>query len=229
MGKKSSGPKETAEQKELARIGKERMDYYTQNYLPLERKFASEVRHGLPLAQRQARGMANADTQQAFSAAQQPVEAGLTNRGAGPGSGAFIGATGGLAADRGKSRGQLMGDVMQATRDQHYQNVSNLTASGQGQQAAALQGLSGVANIANRQAVIDAQASQAARAAMGQAVGTGVGLAAGMYKKAPPKVGSVEYFNEVVSKQPGFTEPIGGPGLNFSPEGHYPPTNAQLY
>lgn len=225
MGAKSPEVKETPEQKELARIGKERLEFYTKNYMPLEREFISEVRGALPSMQRQARGIVNADNMQAFAPAQQQVEQALTTRGAKPGSGAFIGGTGGLASDRGSSRGQMMADVMQATRDQQQKNFSALTAQGQGQESIGLNALSGVANIANRQAMIDAEASRAARAAVGQAVGTGLGLAAGMYKKPAPERGSVDYFNEVTSKSPGLTTPIGG-GNYGSPEGFYPPTTA---
>jgi len=179
--------KETAEEKALARISKERWDSYKQRYIPIENAMMKKTLDRLNKPDELIGGMANASTQMQYSALEPQVTKGLTLRGAKAGSGAFTGAVTGLVRDRTKSSagGQISGQMYSTAMD--INNLQNFVKMGQGQADASLQGYASAADFAQRQAILDAQASAAARAAVGQAIGTGVGMAYGNYSNPAPQ------------------------------------------
>lgn len=182
MSKKGGDkPKETAEEKALAEIGLERYQDYKTRFVPVENMAIDKVLTDLNKPADVGAGWANTSTQMAFSKLEPQMTRGLTLRGAEAGSGAFTGAVTGLVRDRTKASSLSQVNAGIFKRAQDINNLESLINIGQGQANSSLSGLTDVANAANRQAIIDAQAAAAARAAVGQTVGTVAGVAYGNY------------------------------------------------
>lgn len=181
MAKGGKDVRETADEKESARIAGLQQERYTDKFLPLERDLIADVRDTRPERQ-QALGTAAIENTRAFAAAKPKVEGALTNAGAGPGSGRFNLAVTGMGDDEGLARGSSLVGANNAVDDQYYAGMQSLAELGRGQQADAVQGLSEVANMSRRQAVSDATLSAQNRAAWADAAGGLAGVAAANYK-----------------------------------------------
>lgn len=167
---------ETPEEVALAKIAMERWKDYKNKFVPVENMAISNVMKEHDNPSEFGTGVANLATQEQFSNLEQQAAKGLTNRGAGPGSGEFMGAITGLNRDRIASSALGQTNAMGLARTQNQQNMQALINMGQGQASGALSGLADSANFAQQQAIMDARASAAARAAIGSAIGTGAGM-----------------------------------------------------
>lgn len=216
MSKKGDKPKETAEEKALAQIGLERWQDYQQRFVPVENAAIGRVMDDINNPDMQGEGLANVSTQQAFSDLENQTTRGLTLRGARAGSGAFAGGLAGVNMDRVASSGLGQAGAYGMQRGINISNLQNLVGIGQGQATGALQGLTDVADAASRQAIMDARASAASRAALGQLVGTGAGYYFGStYGNTPTSNGtSPSGYNTT-------TSPTGD--MSFDPVLYNPP------
>jgi len=167
---------ETPEEIELAKIAMERWNDYKTRFIPVENIAIKDVMDNVNQPSEFGPSMANLSSQMEFSRMEPGVTRGLTLAGAGPGSGRFSGGLMNLGLDRTASSGLGQVNAMGLQRTQNIQNMGSLISMGQGQSAEALSGMGDIAAQAQRQAILDAQASAAARAAIGQAVGTGAGM-----------------------------------------------------
>jgi len=177
--------RETADEKERARIAGLQEERYTDKFLPLERDLIADIKDSRPERQ-QALGTAAMENTRAFSAAKPKVEGSLTNAGVGLGSGRFNLAVTGLGEDEGVARGLSMVSAKDAVEDQRTAGLQSMAELGRGQQADAIQGLGEVANMSRRQAASDATISVQNRAAWGEAAGGLAAVAAGQFKEKAP-------------------------------------------
>lgn len=175
MSKKGDKPKATAEEKALAQIGLERWQDYQKRFVPVENAAIGRVMDDINNPDMQGEGLANVSTQQAFSDLERQTTTGLTLRGARAGSGAFLGGLTGVNMDRAAASGLSQVGAYGMQRGINIANLQNLIGIGQGQATGAMQGLTDVADAASRQAIMDARASAASRAALGQVIGLGAG------------------------------------------------------
>ncbi|MGI0011620.1 MAG: hypothetical protein ACREAE_09500, partial [Nitrosopumilaceae archaeon] len=86
---KNRGPKETAEEKELAKIGFEHWTDYKRRFIPVENEAIERIQSEINDPSMRGEGMANVSTQMAFAPVEQQVARGLTLREMRPGSGGF--------------------------------------------------------------------------------------------------------------------------------------------
>lgn len=181
MSKRGGGPEETEEEKELARIGFERWEDYKQRFIPVENLAIKDVMDDINSPTMEGEGMANVDTQSAFSELEEQTASGLARRGARTGSGAFAGSLTDVNLDRMASSSGGQSAAYGLQRRNNISNLQNLVNLGQGKASAGLAGLSTVADAASRQAIMDARASAASRAALGQVAGAAAGIGFGIY------------------------------------------------
>lgn len=179
----SNEVKETAAQKESARIGLAQQARWEDKFKPLENELIADVKDTGP-ERRMALGDAASATTRQFGLQKPKVEAALTNSGAAPGSGRFNTAVTGMGIDEGTARGSNQAGANQAINDNYYAGLNSLAQLGRGEQADAVQGLSHVAEMSGRQAESDAQVSAGNRAGWQSAAGTVAGLGAYGLSKA---------------------------------------------
>lgn len=195
---------ESDEERSLAEIAVERFVRYRDKYVPVENIAIDKTTDYLEDPGDFGAGQANLATQTQYSALEPKLTTGLTLRGAKAGSGAFTGGVTGLVRDRTRSSamGQVGTDIYE--RAQGIHNIGQLIRLGQGQATEGLQGMTASADAASRQAIMDAQASAAARSAMRQFIGTGVGMASASYFNSPN-----EELPDRVSQSSGGINPTG--------------------
>lgn len=169
--------------KEVARINQRAMQRYMERYYPEEVKFVSEVAGSLPRAQREAQDTAAAATEQAFAREQPALTAALTARGVDPSSGRGQMALTGMGVDKAVAAGQGVSAARTAATGQHFDNIKGLVGQGKGQEQAYMQRAGQVADQATNQAILDARASYASRAALQELAGTALGYGAGALKE----------------------------------------------
>lgn len=178
-GKKQKPQGETEGQKETAKIGAEKWNYYQQHLVPFENQFIDRA-HVKGHEMDRAEGMANVDTQSAFG--NQPDVTGGAQRG---GSLAMRMASGALRKAR--AVGSSMVRAGSNTEDRKVQGLQSIIAAGTGQKIEAQQGvLKNAANNFNtslNEARVNAQDDFAQSSAMMQAAG----MAAGAYTNMPEK------------------------------------------
>jgi hypothetical protein len=186
MGHKDNSIPETPEEIALAQVASERWQDYQKRFVPVENKAINYVENTNlgPMAA----GMANLGTQEAFSQGEQQVTGNMESRGMRAGSPGFGMNLAGYNINRAESTGLGGANAYGLATTQKLGNLQNLVAMGQGQAGASLSGQSDVAGLASRQATIDAQASIAARGAMGEGIGTFAGMSYGNYTNNKPSV-----------------------------------------
>lgn len=188
---KPDKPKETEAEREYAKMAFDSINYYRENYLPVQKQMIGDFQQGFPAMQGRQAGIANAAVEQSFARERPALDQGIAQSGASLGSGRGIGAIQGYHQDKAQSKSMNMIDAKTATRGSYLNNLASLIAQGKGQQSSAMQAMGGVADRAGRQAALDARASLAARNALGSAVGMGVGAASGYaldrYSQPPPQ------------------------------------------
>ena len=170
---------ETEEEKALAEIAAERWNDYKQRFIPIENRAIDDIMQDVNTPDMFGAGMANLATQQQFAGVEQGTVAGLFKRRAG---GNALGA-GIINANRDRiassASGQANAMGLNTTRNIH--NLQSMVNVGLGQAGSALSGMGDAASAAQRQAILDARASAASRAAVGQVAGTAAGLGYGYY------------------------------------------------
>lgn len=166
--------KTTPEEKELAKIAGERWEDYKKRFIPVENLAIQDVMKDVETPSQFAPSMANLATQSEFSRLEPQVAQGLMARGGNLQEGLI-----GLNADRVASSGLGQAQAYGLDRGRTIGNLQTLVGIGTGQAGGAIQGLSSAADMAQRQAIMDARAAAAARAAMGQVIGIGAGIAGG--------------------------------------------------
>lgn len=195
---------ETPEARALAEIASQRYEQYKSRFIPIENIAINKTTGDLINPPQIAQNVANIGTQTQFSNAQPGVTANLATRGARPGSGAFGLNMAGFNTDRAVSTGLGQANASGLQRTQALQNMQNMVNIGQGQAGATLTGYGSLADAAARQSFIDAQAAAAARGAIGQTVGAGLGA----------------YYG-TANRTPGLTPPASSGGYSGPPPGAY--------
>lgn len=183
MSKKGGAPEETEEERELARISSERWEDYKKRFIPVENLAIKDVMKDIESPTMEGEGLANISTQNIFSDLEEQTASGLASRGARIGSGAFAGNITDVNADRTASSAGGQAAAYGLQRRANVSNLQNLVNLGQGKASSGLSGLATVADAASRQAIIDARASAASRAALGQLAGTAAGVGFGLYNQ----------------------------------------------
>lgn len=179
MSKKPAKAKMTPMEKELARVNYESMQRYQKMYMPMEAGFVRDVMNSERPSTQAASNEAAGSSQFAFERNQPAQEMSLATTGSEMGGGRSIFGRAGANEDLATSRAQNVTGARGAAKDAYYRNLGTLVAQGKGQEVEALQAGTQAAGLANKQAIIDAQASQGARMARNQLIGTAVGFGAG--------------------------------------------------
>ena len=146
--------KETAEQRELAKIAVERWQRYKQTYLPAEQIYFDKVDYlGSERAQQKVAGAAGANVETAFGRAIQGDVNRLTTMGTGvdPASGKFQDSMADHTEAHGRARAMNVNESQQALQDSHIRGLQNIVAMGNNQSTQAIQGMG---NIAQRSAAV---------------------------------------------------------------------------
>lgn len=185
MGGGGNKIKETPLERELASIGVERYERYAQRYIPAEDYLINDITGNYDNRVQQAQGMSGANYEQSFAPG---VSATASNAGA-RNAGSLDSGSGKLGlvqygTDKGFARGLGSVDTRLNSELGQANNIQSLVNIGQGKSNQALQGLSEAASVSGRQAILDAQAKQAARNAIGNTIGTVAGLGYG-YMSGP--------------------------------------------
>lgn len=185
MGGKSGSQRveETPEQRAVAQIASEQYEDYITRFVPVENQAIAQALDTEGRLQ-QLRGITNADFFQRFGEQQPQVMSNLAQRGLRADSGAFRSGLGGYLTDRSYALGQGLAGAELASQQDLATNAQRIVNLGQGQANQAAQGIVSAADAAQRQAIMDARSAAAARGALQQIVGTGIGLGLGAYGNA---------------------------------------------
>lgn len=226
MSKKPAKAKMTPMEKELARVNYESMQRYQQKYMPMEAGFVKDIMNSKNQSVQNAQNEAAGSSQMAFERNQPQQEMGLAGAGATINSGRGIFGRQGANEDLATSRASNTVAAGGAARDAYYRNLGALVAQGKGKEIDALRTGTQAASMASKQAIIDAQASQGARMARNQLIGTaaGYGLGAGIDslnpKAAQVPAGGTQQYGMTTYAQPGWDSPVGSP-RPLNPDGSY--------
>lgn len=208
---------ETALDKELASIGVERYDNYVKRYIPIEDYAIDKVLQGREGDREEARGVSNVGYEQAFAQApaQTVAGAGAANLGSIDSGRAKLGLAG-VGLDKSMAKGLGAVDTNLGSEGRFAGNIQSLVNIGQGKAGQALSGLTSAANVASRQAIMDAEASAAARNAIGSAIGTAAGIGYGAMTAPNPGVNRLGTMNQAWLQpyQPmGISGPVASPNF----------------
>ncbi len=176
-GGKDKDVKETAEEKEVARIGMEKWKRYQEVFVPIENKFIGKITDQKQYRTDAGRE-ASASTQSVFNQVRERLS--RSSGGAGLGSGKFaMGSTGGGDAT---VDALAKVDARNTADDQQVRGLQGALAIGRGQGEDAISGLSDTARIAGADAIDRARADADRREGMGELFGTvaGAGVRYGM-------------------------------------------------
>lgn len=215
MGGGGNKIKETPLERELASIGVERYDRYAQRYIPAEDYLINDIVTHFDDRSQKVQGMSGANFEQTFSQGVVPTVNTLGAKNAGSldsGSGKL-----GLiqyGTDKGFARGLGAVDTKLNSEMGQANNLQALVNIGQGKSNQALQGLTDAASTSNRQAILDAQAKQAAKNAIGNTIGTLAGLGYGSYSGGS---GGLSGAASGVSKSGAGLSGIQDPWAQFNP------------
>ena len=190
MGKGSSEIKETSAEKAAAGVAKEQWDLYKNELSQYEDIFMDKVDD---LNNESEYSKVASDTnlgyQQAFTEARGNTANSLASAGVDPTSGKYQAAMDDITTRQATGQIDTTNRAQTDQANKYIAGLQDVVSIGQGQKAEALQGLGSQANAAQRQAFTDASNAQASAGAIGNAVGTGIGLAGSYYmnnqKKTP--------------------------------------------
>ncbi|WP_043767469.1 hypothetical protein [Algiphilus aromaticivorans] len=167
---------ETAEERELVRIGMDKIRRYREINKPIEDDWIAR-------RQEQGRMRSEADREMtsqvrsAFGDARDKTLA-TAQRGNGLGSGAQMEAATGMLRDEATSMGIGRNDARQSADNDYVRGLQGVVQMGQGKSAEALEGLGRTAAAAGQQARFDARLSQRERASNMEGLGLAAGLGA---------------------------------------------------
>ena len=172
----SNKVKETAEQKALAEIAKEKWDRYEQVFQPVEDEFIERVQSIDEGDRDHAAGMASAGATQAFTQAGRGLRREQFEAGAAPGSGRVQAATGGLRRDMAQSRAAGGSDARRNTTNRRLAGQQAAAKLGAGLDVEAISTIADVARTTQQDSIMDARMSAQNRATNAQAYGSAAGL-----------------------------------------------------
>lgn len=177
--KKGHTPQKTAEQIELERQASEDIKDYFDRWVPLQNKFIAQ--HAGNRAQRaqRAQGVAGAETQTQFGKAEEALSKTQSNSGAALGSGRQVASLGDLKTAKASSLGRNLSATRGASEAQYVRGLQDIVSIGRGQKASSDQSAGALASISGRRAALDSEISLQNAQGLGQAIGTGVGVAGG--------------------------------------------------
>lgn len=206
--------KETAEEREMAKIATEQWNDYQQRFLPLENRLFGEVR-STEGEYAQAAGYTNAATSQAFDGGEERARAGLFAGGSRPGSGKFADTMSGLANDEALSGALNQVDTGQQVSNQEISGLQSLVGLGRGQTNSAQGLLASGASNAQSQAYQDARNALQNRMNVQAGIGTVAGVgAASLYGNDPePSRGSGFGLNTSSGGSNVYRDAVGGQDL----------------
>jgi len=182
MAKKDPQVKETAAQKSLALVTKQRLADFRQRWMPVQQKAAADIvkaGEANSFERRRAETMSGVDNAVQFDRAKTQLESGMEAAGAAGSSKQKLAITG-MGSDQATSAG--LGEVAadQAVTDQSIQGLNAVTAMGRGEQATAASGMVDAASSSAQRAQSDAETSLRSKIGDatlgGQIVGMGYGL-----------------------------------------------------
>ena len=171
-GSKSQEVKPTEQEKELAKIGREKFLDFQQRFVPMENQLIAEIQGlGTPQEAQRLRGMANVDV--------------MRNRPAVQGIDPTSGRARGLELD---SLTDLTGRDTAArqaaqigARQRYTGGLTNAVTLGRDLEGAALKSLDNSAALANSRAIADSQADFAQGQQVSGALGSAAGIGAGLW------------------------------------------------
>lgn len=168
----------TFQEQELSRIATQQFQDYQSRWLPVQQHLNDVVdQMGKPDSwqRAEAEGKGAEDVASQFEQANQRRTAQQMDRGINVGSGAFnLGITGSAAAQA-ASKGAAVAQGNEAIDKAYFENLSQIAQSGQTVANQATRGMSVGAEIASREAISSAQASNATASNVLGAAGFGIG------------------------------------------------------
>lgn len=171
---------ETESERALADVSIQRWNDYQRRFVPLENRLFGEVRTTEGEMQ-QGLGRAAAATEQQFAPAREQLRENLFQRGFSPNSGGYLANMAGLKRDESLAGGMNQVGMANALDTQELAGLQGLVSIGRGQSTNAFNDFGQQATSANRQAINDATQALNERlsdkAAVGSAIGTGLGMA----------------------------------------------------
>ena len=171
--------KETAEQRELAKIAMERWDYAQKEFAPFQQKYMDKV-EGLNStgAYQGAAGRAGQGYAREFGKAGQQAQRTLTAQGVDPTSGKFSATMGALDADQAAATADGVSRTQTTQSDRYVAGLENIVAMGQGKATSAQAGLGDVARASGQDAAQKAETAFRNRSDNRSMVGTTLGMGA---------------------------------------------------
>lgn len=170
--------KETAEQKELAKIAAEKWGKYQQVYVPMENKYMAKVdAMGEQWQSDSAAGSANQSIQSQFGDATADIQAQAFDAGVNPNSGRFAAKTSEIAGAKASSGAKTETGARIAQEDAYIGGLGNVVKLGQGQSTSAQQGLADVASSSADQAASAARSTYQSQTDTRAMLGTAGGMA----------------------------------------------------
>lgn len=168
---------ETPEQKELAKIGVERMKHYEDTLKPVEDEFISHAKNIGEGESDLAGGMASADAARAMEGVTANVEDRSIQAGGAPGSGRFAAAVSEAGDATAHTRGMSEVSARQGSEDRRLSALNDVVNVGLGKSTEGQAGLSEVAGRAAGENVADAQREYMQSARMGEGLAQAGGYA----------------------------------------------------
>lgn len=200
MSTKPENTDETPQQRAMVQMALNKVQDYKKRWLPLQKQLAEHIAATAKpgsSASKAARGVTSTTTETEFAGARTGLESRLAQTG-GLGSSRSKLAIAGMGEDTATAQGLGITGADQQVDDAYVSGLSTIMALGQGQQGAAIEGVTRQAAASGRQAQADADLSLQRRMGNAQLVaqfaGTGLGLAG-------PRTGGVSGANDL----PGVT------------------------
>lgn len=205
MGGGGDEVKETAEEREMARIGVERLQRYDEVFKPIENKFIAKQ-----MDQKPTRDAAGREAWMGSTVAFDNIKKRMTqtgNTGRGPGSGAF-----GMAAtdsEEAAAHGLAQVDASNVADKQNVNNLQGIISMGRGQAVDALNGMAASARDAGRKAIDRANAAGARKERYAGMAGLAAGIGTSAYMNrtpTPQSAGGLETYAYNDTPQPTIRE-----------------------
>lgn len=191
----STEVKETSAEQAQAQVAKQQWDLYNNDLSKYSDLFMNDVENQNSAQKyNQAAADTNLDYQQKYGQARDQAATSLASAGVDPSSGKFKGSLDSLTNDQIAGTINTTNKAQNSQADKYVAGLSDINSIGAGQKADALAGFGSIADSANQQAASDAQTSLENSMGLGKLVGSGAGVAAGLYgagnKTAKPTSGT---------------------------------------
>jgi hypothetical protein len=177
--------KDTADQKELAKIAIEKFARYKEVFQPVENAYMHEVSNlNSESKQQDAQSMAVANTETAFADVMKDEVQAITGRGTNINSGAINQAINDGSTNKAVARSENVNMTGQALQDQHVKGLQGVVAMGNGQSSEAIQGMGEIANYSADAARDDAVNDYNKTSARNESIGAIGGMAYSAHKNS---------------------------------------------